>query len=381
MKKPLSVLHLASFHGNTGDVLNHLSFRDWFAGLLDRPLEWTNLEIRGYFRRQWEFDHRFIDLANKHDLLVIGGGNFFETWPTRSRSGTSIDLTVDDFHALKSPVFVNSIGVDTEQGISAAARVQLPLLIDYLSTSGRTLLSVRNDGAMDTLRGFVGQENLQKVVDLPDAVFFIPGLRRVDTQHHVIGVNLACDMPDRRFATVERGNLVSAVASAVERFMSRSDDAILRLVPHMYSDFSILSELLEKLPDEIRRERVQFLGYTPGIEGAREIADAYAGCSVVVANRFHSAVIPLGLSIPTVGISNYPQLSKLFNDLNLVDFLVDGHDSQNLSRRISDALELADAPASAEHLAATVRTIGERRGSAAVQISHWLNEVLADTKL
>lgn len=381
MKNPVSILHLASFQGNIGDVLNHLSFRDWFAGLLDRPIEWNDLEIRGYFRRKWEFDTGFIELANQHDLVVIGGGNFLETWPTRSRSGTSIDLTVEDFRSLHSPVLINSMGVDTEQGISNAARDQLPPLLDYLTCSGRTLLSVRNDGAMETLRSFVGQEVIEKVVDLPDAVFFVPGLKRHNPPKLVIGVNLACDMPEKRFSTVGRSQFVGALVEALEKILLADTEACLRLVPHMYSDFSILAELLERLPDEIRRERIEFHGYAPGIPAARQIAEAYAGCSVVLANRFHSAVIPVGMSVPTVGISNYPQMSKLFRDLQLLDFLVDGHNPLNLSTRISAALERATSVDYVGHFETTRRVLQSRRTAASSRIQLWLSEVLADTKL
>lgn len=371
MMGELRVLHMASFAGNVGDELNHLGFRPWFEGLVDRPVLWDEKEIRGYFRRDWEFDDAFIREVNEADLLIIGGGNFFETWPERSASGTSIDLTVEDFEKISIPVFINSIGVDTEQGISTNARIELPRLVDYMASQPHRLLSVRNDGAADALRSISGRSGPGAFIDLPDAGFFLPDITHSVTDNRVIGINLACDMPDKRFRSGDRSLFVQAISVTITELHSRHPDMVFRFVPHMYSDYAILADLLESLPDRLRRESFEVVGQKRG--GAVDIARAYAGCVCVIANRFHSAVVPVGMGVPTVGICTYPQVSKLFTDLGLPEWCVDGHDTTTLSWRLGTLVDLV-LRSNRESLPfiECMRRLRSRREVAAQTVADWL---------
>lgn len=373
MKEALSVLHLASFRGNTGDVLNHIAFRPWFESLLGREVKWVDLEVRGYFRRQWAFDENFLAEVNRHDMFVIGGGNYFETWPSNSRSGTSIDLLVEDFERVRVPVFINSIGVDTGQGISMNAAAQLPRLLDHFSSSQEVLMSVRNDGAMHAAGSFGGEAVRDWVIDLPDAGFFMPITASKDSGHQFVGLNLACDMPEIRFANGDPTRFVAAVADFMTRLSLTYPDVEFKLFQHIYSDVSILSMLLMELPDHVRRERVHLVGLSPGEEGALSIAHEYASCSVVVANRFHSAVIPIGMGIATIGIETYPQVRHLFDDLSLSNWCVDGLDagtlSDNLLRLVSGLCDSREVP---EDFTRAVDSLSRRRATASQKVRDWL---------
>ena len=44
-RQTVTVLHVASFSGNSGDLANHLGFRKWFENILGRPIQWVELEI------------------------------------------------------------------------------------------------------------------------------------------------------------------------------------------------------------------------------------------------------------------------------------------------------------------------------------------------
>ena len=80
MVPPLKILHIASFSGNIGDNANHMGFRPWFEALAGAPVSWTRLEIREFYWRERQWDAALVDFINTHDLLVIGGGNYFELW-------------------------------------------------------------------------------------------------------------------------------------------------------------------------------------------------------------------------------------------------------------------------------------------------------------
>jgi len=377
----LSVLHVASFKGNTGDLLNHIVFRPWFDRLVPRAVSWHELEIRGYYRRHWKFDESFFDLVNSHDLLVIGGGNFFELWPQRSRSGTSVDLIVEDFEKIRIPVFFNSLGVDAGQGISPNAYAEFPRLIAHLTLSETTLVSVRNDGAIQQVTDLCGEDAAIQVIDLPDAAFF---LRDVVTTREsfvsndrgtIVGVNLACDMPDVRYARGDSNNFLDAIASAITLVCQFVPDAQFRMFAHVFSDYAILADLLDRLPDTIRREAVEVYGCAPNNRGALATAAGYADCSMVIGTRFHSNVVPIGHGVPSVGLDTYPQVRRLFNDLGLSDWCIDGHDTENLAESlVATTRSILESLDSAGTRVANVRQIlGVRRAAAAKALQDWLS--------
>ena len=47
--KKLNILHLASFEGNVGDVINHKGTRNIFKKNLSYKINYKNLEFRDFF--------------------------------------------------------------------------------------------------------------------------------------------------------------------------------------------------------------------------------------------------------------------------------------------------------------------------------------------
>jgi len=168
----MKVLHLASFSGNIGDNANHGGFRPWFERLAKRPIEWTDLEIRTFYWKERAFDESFVELANRHDLVVIGGGNYFELWVERSHTGTSIDIPLDLLARIRPPLFFNALGCDAGQGTTENTVRRFNAFIAQLLSSDRALVTVRNDGAQKTLRRFVPTALADQIVTIPDGGFF-----------------------------------------------------------------------------------------------------------------------------------------------------------------------------------------------------------------
>jgi hypothetical protein len=115
----LRVLHLASFSGNIGDNANHSGFRNYFETIVGESVTWFNEEIREYYWREKVFDETFVAKVNTFDLLVIGGGNYFELWPNDSPTGTSITLPIPFWRKITKPILINGVGVDLGQGASS----------------------------------------------------------------------------------------------------------------------------------------------------------------------------------------------------------------------------------------------------------------------
>ena len=105
----INILHIASFTGNIGDNINHIGFRPWLEKLIGLEVLWTSLEIRKFYWNQTNWDQSFVDYANSFDLVVIGGGNYFELWVDKSPTGTSIEIEPFLFEKIKTPVFFNAL--------------------------------------------------------------------------------------------------------------------------------------------------------------------------------------------------------------------------------------------------------------------------------
>ena len=145
----MKVLHLASFSGNSGDILNHSGFRPWFQNQISSPIKWANFEIRDVYRGDRSFKSDLLPASAGCDLLVVGGGNYLELWPSNTSTGTSLDFSPELLDSLEVPVFFNALGVDLGQGISQIAQKNFPPFIARLQNSDQFLLSVRNDGLFD----------------------------------------------------------------------------------------------------------------------------------------------------------------------------------------------------------------------------------------
>ena len=322
----MKINHLASFSGNIGDVVNHFSFRNWFNSLIGPDIEWSEIEIRDFYRKRRFFDESFVDLVNSADLLVIGGGNFLELWPT-SRTGTSIDLPISLLDRIKVPIFWNSLGIDDGQGIGDNAKDNFSRFLEYILSRKDFLFSVRNDGSYKNLTSHFQSFANKDVPILPDHGFFISESLKIakakkDVDFLRVGINLACDMTTIRYGSLYDSNF-HKFCEELAKVLNSFPDIQLKLIPHVYSDLEIFSELLKYLDDTLRRSNLEVVGLQPKVDGLNTILEAYNSIDLMLAMRFHANLIPFSYCIPTFGLSNYPQISKMYDESTLGDYCID----------------------------------------------------------
>lgn len=348
MVRHLKVLHLASFSGNIGDNANHAGARSQFAQNLSFQLDFTELEIREFYWKQRFFDEDFISYANQFDLLLIGGGNYFELWVESSRTGCSIDLPPELLAKIRCPVLFYGLGVDAGQGVPEICLQRFREFMDYLLADDRFFVAVRNDGAVDTLEKYLGEHYARAVSAVPDGGFFVkPGAYNLPEFANFprnIVINLAGDMLDMRFKGSE--NLLSAdgffkeFAYCLEQLLKANPDLNIVFVPHIFRDYAPISSVLEFLPDNLRRRRIAVAPYLVGTVGGDRQFSLYQQASLVLAMRFHANVCPLGMGVPTLGLVCYPQIDHLYRELNLSALAVDVT-SAGFSARLIDQAQLA----------------------------------------
>lgn len=331
MKRVLKVLHLASFSGNIGDNANHAGARAQFAQNLSFQLDFTELEIREFYWKQRFFDDDFISYANQFDLLLIGGGNYFELWVEYSRTGCSIDLPPELLAKIRCPVLFYGLGVDAGQGVPDVCLQRFREFMDYILADDKFFVAVRNDGAVDTLDRYLGEHYARAVSAVPDGGFFVkPGahsLPELANSPRNIVINLAGDMLETRFKGGE--NFLSAegffkeFACCLEHLLTANPDLNLVFVPHIFRDYAPISSVIEFLPDNLRRRRIAVAPYLVGTVGGDRQFSLYQQASLVLAMRFHANVCPIGMGVPTLGLVSYPQISHLYRELNLSALAVD----------------------------------------------------------
>lgn len=375
----LRVLHVASFSGNIGDNANHLGFRPWFESLVGKKIAWSEYEIRDVYRGKRKFDEAFALEANAHDLVVIGGGNYFELWVDNSPTGTSFSITDEALSALEVPVFFNALGVDAGQGVSVKARGEFTRFMRHVLASEQFFVSVRNDGSAMALSANTSGLALDKVVRLPDAGFFarfdqvsVP----TEMPGPVIGINLAGDMLQQRFPGAGRSDYASFLEEFVHfavNIRAHSRTARFVLFPHIFRDLKVYADLLAVLPDEIRREACRISAYDSGPCAAEEVFSEYKRCDVVLGMRFHANVVAIGLRIPTVGLVCYDQIKLLYDEMGRPDLTIDVQQrgfAADLTRLTVSLV--AEPEASREVSAGLLAKVRVMREHAAVPLLAWL---------
>lgn len=326
--KPLNVLHLASFAGNIGDLANHAGARLMFAKHLDFELSFTELEIREFYWKQRSFDEDFIRYANSFDLLIIGGGNYFELWVEDSATGTSIDISPELLAAISVPTVFYSLGVDTGQGYTDQAATRFRGFISKVLSREDMFVCVRNDGSTLALQEVLGESEASQISMMPDGGFFalekthVQGERDVSTSS--IGINLAGDMLERRFnGEISSGVFLEEMARSFTTLLEAKNHLTLELIPHIWRDVSLIAELLTLIPDRYLRRRISIAPLAPVKAGLADFLRRYEHHDLVLGMRFHSNVCSIGMNTPTIGLLNYPQVALLYKETQLQDRLVD----------------------------------------------------------
>lgn len=320
----LKVLHLASFNGNIGDNANHSGFRPWLKRIAGRLIEWTDLEIREFYWKERKFDESFAALVSGFDLLVIGGGNYFELWVERSATGTSIDVPPEIFAKIKVPILFNALGVDEGQGVTADSIGKFTRFLETLAGSSQYLVTIRNDGAMKTLRKHLPKALADKVHSIPDGGFFLehqdneaPYLKSSSKR---IGINLASDMAEIRFKNfgeLDGYEKFCDEFAALLSDLAETDSEIHYLFfPHIFRDLAILADVIGRMSDRLRRTRVTMAPYANGADGALHVFGLYQKCRLFLGMRFHANVCALGLGVPVIGLCNYPQIDLLYEEID-----------------------------------------------------------------
>ena len=330
MKKKLKVLHVASFTGNIGDNANHRGaeyLRDCF---LDYEFEITRKEIREFYWKEWVFNSdEFIREANRHDLVMIGGGNYFELWVKGSATGTSIDISIDTLKKIKSPILFYSLGCDPGQGAAQENIDRFRDFLDYTTGSGRYFISVRNDGALENIKSLYGSRYEGRISEIPDGGFFtyVRDIDHIEIEKDKtnILINIAGDMQETRFpgscGKIDYNTFVKNFAELIEGINKEYKNNInFIFVPHIFRDIKSIYDILNEMSDKIRRKFTKVAPCLTGDKGNDYVFSLYKQSDLILGMRFHSNVCGLALNKNVIGLVNYIQIENLYKGISSKEY-------------------------------------------------------------
>lgn len=331
--KKIKVLHIASFNGNIGDIGNHNGFRNSMAEAMGNIFEYTNLEMREFYK-SWglrKFDENFAYYANQFDLVVIGGGGFFEMQWEYSSTGTTVDLSDEILDRIRTPILFNCLSISDTKGVTEGTIKKFGNFLKRITSSRQYLVSVRNDGSIDVARKYYDKSITSKIRRIPDGGFFInPPLfehSEIVKGQKNIAVNIAGDMPEIRYSSGENRithkQFIEQFSSFVNKLLEIYDDTRFVFIPHIFKDYIDMSYIFQKISDMYLRTRVVCAPCLNGVttDGMYNF-DLYRKCCLTIGMRYHSNVCSIAMNIPTIGIVTYEPHVKLYEDINLAHRIV-----------------------------------------------------------
>lgn len=331
----MKVLHVASFSGNIGDNASHLGLRSVLAGWIQEPIEYVEREIRYCYQNyrgshRWSFDEKFVAQANLSDLVVIGGGNFFEPWLEKSSTGTTVDLAPKLLEAITTPVVFYGVGFDPHKGFNEDTLERFSSFVSQALAQPNVYLSFRNDGSHENFSSLFSVKVANAIPVVPDGAFFyqcsFPPISLPCGRYW--GINLAADMKERRFTgegseALSWEDFIGHMAWLLENALEADDYLKIVLFPHIASDLDAISDLMSSLDDRFCRGRVLVAPLFHSWYGCDVSFSMYKQCELILGMRFHANVCPIALGVPTIGLATYPKLNDLHREIGLSDRLVD----------------------------------------------------------
>lgn len=346
----MKVLHLASFGGNFGDILNHQGFYN----TVGRALHFESIdkiEIRRFYKNATEkerlyFNRSFVEDINSHDLLVVGGGGFFDVKWDYSSTGTTIDFSDSFVDSIKVPVVFNALGYhEFYDETTPEVRMRFRHFLEKIIEKG-WFVSFRNDGSLSRFHKTYGSIFDDEIIKVPDNGFFCVDKESItdcffSDERVTIGFCITNDL----FTKEYNGELTASKFNEriVDVLQKLSEDYRIVLFAHTPDDVSLIGRLFDSLPNSIKRYNIAICPFCPnGSESIKEMSRYYQACSLIVGMRFHSLILSLQLNKPSIALSNHAQIGGLFEELGLDDYIIRLNDlsfNKILYKKIRETLD------------------------------------------
>ena len=320
----MRIVHIASFAGNIGDIINHLGF---YNAMNINEQDVNKIEIRKFYRNQGKnrrvFDKKLADEINQYDLLVLGGGGFFDVYFDESETGTTFDMSEQFVNSITIPVVVNAMGVHIDR-LKTIAVEKFGQFIGLISKKDNWYISIRNDGSYKRMVEVLGKDSLVNIHVVPDNGFVFKNNKqlRLDSERKVIGLNITNEIIDPEFTNgITTDSFNKKIAKLVMQIINK--DNICCFFVHTPQDIETLNKIMNICGREHFRDNVVLAPYMPFFSClATKFANYYAYCDLVIGMRFHANVLAMAVGIPVVGLAIHEQISGLYKEIGLNEHFI-----------------------------------------------------------
>ena len=348
----MKFLHLANFNstniGNGALIFGteRVLREDLGADVAFTPEPWDEYVIENSFGPR-KFDQGFVNLANRHDVLLVGGAVTFNGRQHLADAGMRFNLPLHLWKEITKPIVFYGNAARFWPAAIYHHTDRLREIIAYATENPRVLWGVRNDGTKHMLETLIGFPS-DRIISLPDPGLFVPAETREypEIEKGKVNVAVALNNEDEadRFPDPEKKRRFLAQFCAVLARLSTQWDLNIVFIPHYFDDYKIIAECVSLLPPALLHQRSVSTGllkvpHTPYFYGR------YAQMDLSFSMRIHSLSPAIGLGVPVIPLVSQPRVSDFLGDLGLADMGVDIFDptfQENLYHKAAYALSHTD---------------------------------------
>jgi polysaccharide pyruvyl transferase WcaK-like protein len=169
------------------------------------------------------------------------------------------------------------------------------------------------------------------IAEIPDGGFFmdVPPLKNPELEpgKKNIVINLAGDMSEVRFAPEKNKISFEEFKQSFAELVTRLDRKYKQqlnfiFVPHIFRDLKVIHDVIDMVPDSIRRRRIAVAPYLVGDKSYRNIFSIYKQADLIVGMRYHTNVCSFGLGQNIIGLyTSHTEIKELHNTLGSNEFV------------------------------------------------------------
>lgn len=338
----MNILHLASFNGNIGDNASHLGFYNILNNIIS-DFKITKLEIRKFYKNYHEddklfFDENLLEYINSFDICFIGGGGFLDYWVENSKSGTTIDIDSNLLKRITTPTLFTSIGSKPHKQVPDGNINKFRNFLEKANENKYIHFAFRNDGSVESIKRDLGNKYLFSSKEILDHGFFynISIVNKSIIHNKYVAINITTDQLEmgslnkRGFNKKDYYNELKIVVEYIVKELK----LCIVFVPHILGDYKAISELLDLLNDNIKRNYITVSHCLQGDKGANYSFSIYKNSEFVIATRFHSNICSISMKKLVIGLAALDRVQYLYNYLGI------GQNSVNLEKNFSQKVIL-----------------------------------------
>jgi polysaccharide pyruvyl transferase WcaK-like protein len=344
----MQILHIASFTGNIGDNASHIGLENILGKVLKKSFKITRHEVRRYYKNidpqlRKNFDNSFVSYANEFDFIIIGGGGFLDYFVKNSSTGTTIDINIDLLEQINTPILFSSIGCVPNNSIPKGNKKKFQHFLDYILSSKKIDLLVRNDGSKDNLNTNFNlkPKYIKSIID--NGFHFSTNFDKfIKLKKNYVAMSISSDqikMTGPGSIKINEDTFYEEYRKTII-YIIRNLDLDVCLIPHIYTDLVSISRVISKLDDQIVRKNITIAPCIQGDYGAHYNFSVYKNSELIVGTRFHTNVCGVAMNINTIGITTLKRVEYMYDSIGMQSSYLRGCGlySDNLCKKITESL-------------------------------------------